>query len=312
MGDAMAHDALQGIEFTSCPAVLVLADSEAAADRARRSAEAAGCRVSDIVPIAGGAERLARQGFLDAAFVEVEADHGQALDDLVDALEQAARAGTHGSIVSAPAALIDAIAARSSHARVVHLCEASEVERVASVGLVSAREKHRLHDIGKEDGSPQLRQLSEEVGRIAQLLSLAAEQQNAEAQDARQGAEGKDKPVDACAVRAVIRARRHRDKHFRAAFGSDLFADPAWDILLDLFASKLKKKRVAVSSLCIAAAVPPTTALRWIKTLTDLKIVLRDADTQDGRRVYIELAPQYVAVMDAYFRAAQRISPLLL
>ena len=69
---------------------------------------------------------------------------------------------------------------------------------------------------------------------------------------------------------------------------------------------------MAVSSLCIAAAVPPTTALRWIKTLTDLKIVLRDADTQDGRRVYIELAPQYVAVMDAYFRAAQRISPLLL
>ena len=308
----MAQDALQVIEFTSQPAVLVLADSDSAAERARRSAELAGCRVSDVVPIEGGADRLARQGFVDAALVEVEADHGQALDDLLDAIEAAARSGGHGSVVSAPAALIDAVAARSSHERVVHLCEASEIERVAAIKLVSAREKHRLHDIGREEGPPQLRQLSEEVGRIAHLLGslAAAEQHNAE--HGGQDAEGKDKPIDSCAVRAVIRARRHRDMHFRAAFGADLFADPAWDILLDLFASKLEKKRVAVSSLCIAAAVPPTTALRWIKTLTDHKIVLRDADPQDGRRVYIELAPKYVAVMEAYFKAAQRMSPLLL
>ena len=312
MGDAMAQDALQTIEFTSAPAVLVLADSDAAAERARRSAELAGCRVSDVVPIEGGAGRLARQGYLDAALVEVEADHGEALDDLLDALEAAARLGNHGSIVSAPAALIDAVAARALHARVVHLCEANEIERVAAIALVSAREKHRLHDIGREDGPPQLLQLSEEVSRIAHLLgSLAAEQQNSEHRGS-QDSEGKDKPVDACAVRAVIRARRHRDAHFRQALGADLFADPAWDMLLDLFASKLEKKRVAVSSLCIAAAVPPTTALRWIKTLTDHKIVLRDADPQDGRRVYIELAPKYVAVMDAYFKAAQRMSPLLL
>jgi hypothetical protein len=39
-------------------------------------------------------------------------------------------------------------------------------------------------------------------------------------------------------------------------FGPDLFADPAWDILLDLYAARLEQQRVAVSSLCIAAAVP--------------------------------------------------------
>ena len=40
-------------------------------------------------------------------------------------------------------------------------------------------------------------------------------------------------------------------------------------MLLDLLAARLERERVSVSSLCIAAAVPPTTALRWIRTLTD-------------------------------------------
>ncbi|MGJ3628472.1 hypothetical protein AB5I41_18845 [Sphingomonas sp. MMS24-JH45] len=35
-------------------------------------------------------------------------------------------------------------------------------------------------------------------------------------------------------------------------------------MLLDLFAAELERARVSVSSLCIAAAVAPTTALRWI------------------------------------------------
>ena len=36
-----------------------------------------------------------------------------------------------------------------------------------------------------------------------------------------------------------------------------------------LMAARLEQQRVEVSSLCIAAAVPPTTALRWIKALSD-------------------------------------------
>ena len=80
--------------------------------------------------------------------------------------------------------------------------------------------------------------------------------------------------------------------------------------MLDLFAARLEKQKVAVSSLCIAAAVPATTALRWIKTLTDIGILVRAADPQDGRRVYIELAPKAAAGMEAYLRAAQRISTL--
>jgi DNA-binding MarR family transcriptional regulator len=104
----------------------------------------------------------------------------------------------------------------------------------------------------------------------------------------------------------MIRARRLRDRFFH----SEIFADPAWDMLLDLFAARLEKRRVAVSSLCIAAAVPPTTALRWIKSLSDQGLFVRIADAEDGRRVFIELSDGAAAAMEAYLRAVQRISPL--
>jgi predicted transcriptional regulator len=63
-----------------------------------------------------------------------------------------------------------------------------------------------------------------------------------------------------------------------------LFADPAWDMLLDLLQAEIAQHRVPVSSLCIAAAVPATTALRWIKTMTDVGLFKRRADPHDGRR----------------------------
>ena len=48
--------------------------------------------------------------------------------------------------------------------------------------------------------------------------------------------------------------------------------------------------RVPVSSLCLAAAVPATTALRWIKTMTDRGLLTRRDDPHDGRRVFIEMS----------------------
>src|SRR3546814_8292219 len=84
----------------------------------------------------------------------------------------------------------------------------------------------------------------------------------------------------------MLRLRRLRDRFFPG----DLFADPAWDMLLDLMAAHLSGQRVSVSSLCIAAAVPATTALRWIRALTDHGLFLRQADPSDGHRVFIALS----------------------
>lgn len=99
-------------------------------------------------------------------------------------------------------------------------------------------------------------------------------------------------------VRGLIRQRRERERHFPA----DMFADPAWDMLLDLYAAHYEGgKNVSVSSLCIAAAVPATTALRWIKTMTDAGYFVRVADPNDGRRIFIQLAETTRAELDTYF-----------
>ena len=294
------------LEFSDNPSVLVVADGEAAAARACRSAELAGCRVSAVATVSGGLERLSRQAGLDAVLLELDRDIGAPLDRLLEAIEEAAREGRHGSVISAPAAMIDLVTARTWHPRVLHLCEADETDRVAAIALASARQKPRLHDIGKEQGPPRLQQLSDEVGRIATALaSLSFDTGSGKV------AEGEPEEIlqgqfDAGQIRAMIRARRMRAQYL----GSDLFADPAWDILLDLFAARLEKRRVAVSSLCIAAGVPPTTALRWIKTLTDVGLLVRVADPQDGRRVHIELAPGTAGRLESYLVAAQRVSPL--
>jgi len=98
-------------------------------------------------------------------------------------------------------------------------------------------------------------------------------------------------------VRNLIRRRRERERHFAA----DLFADPAWDMMLDLYAAHYERRPVSVSSLCIAAAVPATTALRWIKTLVDEGLFVRIADPDDGRRIHVHLADDTRRRLDDYF-----------
>lgn len=86
-------------------------------------------------------------------------------------------------------------------------------------------------------------------------------------------------------ARQIYRARRDRDRFF-----PDLMADPAWDLLLDLFIAGEEDRSVSVSSACIAAAVPPTTALRWINVLEKQGLIARKDDPQDGRKAYLSLS----------------------
>lgn len=102
-------------------------------------------------------------------------------------------------------------------------------------------------------------------------------------------------------VREILKLRRRRDKFFAA----ELFADPAWDILLELYAAELGQHRVTVSNLCVGAAVPATTALRWINHLENRGLIIRTADPIDGRRAYLSLSSTALADMENFFSAVQ-------
>ena len=98
-------------------------------------------------------------------------------------------------------------------------------------------------------------------------------------------------------VRNFVRLRRVRERFF----DEGLFADPAWDILLELYAAELGSQRVTISSLCVASAVPPTTALRWINSLVEKGLLIRTNDHMDGRRVFASLSPSAFDAMERYF-----------
>ncbi len=98
-------------------------------------------------------------------------------------------------------------------------------------------------------------------------------------------------------VRTMLKLRRKRENYFNAT----LFADPAWDILLDLYAAELEGQKVSVSSLCIAASVPPTTGLRWIGAMTADGLLQREHDPEDARRIFIRLSETAREALSSYF-----------
>jgi len=95
-------------------------------------------------------------------------------------------------------------------------------------------------------------------------------------------------------AQTIIKRRRERER----LLGADLFSDPVWDMMLDLFVSARIPKRVSVSSLCIAATVPATTALRHLKVMESRGIVIRTKDHLDQRRLYISLTAEWDEKID--------------
>jgi DNA-binding MarR family transcriptional regulator len=98
-------------------------------------------------------------------------------------------------------------------------------------------------------------------------------------------------------VRQIIANRQARSRFFDPA----LFGDPAWDMLLDLTAAHGEGARVSVTSLCIAAGVPATTALRWLTQMVESGIFERVPDPVDRRRAFIALGDKALAAMSNYF-----------
>ena len=201
------------------------------------------------------------------------------------------------------------------------LVDADDVEAAHILAGQFGRDKmNQVHDRGRDLQFSALHRMSDELAGFARTLARIAEQ------DAGNSPGVADKPVSfrpapagsfqpfpapatpdnadisAPVIRDMIKLRRLRNSYF----AQDLFADPAWDILLDLMASDLERRRVSVSSLCIAAAVPPTTALRWITAMTENGLLVRQHDPDDARRVFIGLSDDTKFAMRQYLTDVRR------
>jgi DNA-binding transcriptional ArsR family regulator len=201
----------------------------------------------------------------------------------------------------------------SARARSRRLAVSGEpmLHRAPSSGAAwTALPRHSLHAPNRESGRASERPGARRHGSVvddtvrtadpAQRLLNLTDELGRLAGEIAQGAKGNPAGgIDARFVRGLIRARQRR----AAAFGSDLFADPVWDMMLDLLAARLEGRPVSTSSLCIAAGVPGTTALRWLRQATERGLFVRVADPRDGRGVLVELSDEVAERLLAHLAA---------
>ncbi|WP_265530215.1 MarR family winged helix-turn-helix transcriptional regulator [Sphingomicrobium marinum] len=234
----------------------------------------------------------------DSVWIELSHDDAK-IETWLSGLQNAL-SGVPATIV-VPYAMLDMITARLDGAEVEILVDPEIDEKITALALMKARCRALLsgaREANEAGVGADLERLSQEVAWIASSLAILTQRSGPSVRSDTREAPG---PVDADQVRREIQARRRRYDHF----DHTLFSDPAWDMLLELTEADLKRQEVPVSALCMAANVPPTTALRWIRTMCERDIFRRRPDAQDGRRVFIELEPDARAAMHCYFASAQ-------
>lgn len=96
----------------------------------------------------------------------------------------------------------------------------------------------------------------------------------------------------------ALTERARRFDYFR----TELFADSAWDILLQLYCSELSEDTVTVTHVAEKVKAPSTTIIRWIHMLECDQLVARQIGPQPGGRVYLALTQKGLDAMHDYFR----------
>lgn len=109
------------------------------------------------------------------------------------------------------------------------------------------------------------------------------------------------------AMRPALVREAQRQISMRAARGKffpvELFGEPAWNMLLDLYISKANGVRITVTSACIASDAPNTTALRYIDLMVAMDLVARVPSSVDRRVIYLELKDRAETLMEKFLRS---------
>ncbi len=91
-------------------------------------------------------------------------------------------------------------------------------------------------------------------------------------------------------------SRRARER----VFDAELFGEPAWDMLLALYALPSRGETMTITSLTYAALVPDTTGHRWQALLRSAGLIERSAQGVDGRKQIVRLTFAGQSLMEKY------------
>jgi DNA-binding MarR family transcriptional regulator len=102
-------------------------------------------------------------------------------------------------------------------------------------------------------------------------------------------------------VRAALNDRARRREHL----SSEFLTEPAWDIMLELYAFEILQHQPTGVELTGRINLPVSTALRWLKALEADDLVESNLHPHTQALVWVGLTPKGSDAMDAYFSASR-------
>lgn len=168
------------------------------------------------------------------------------------------------------------------------------------MGTTLSRETRTILDSLAEDWKPaQIRDLAATLFRLADSIEQGWDGSNSQSIFRWPNRLHR---IERNAVNLAWKAKCiHQNREKRRNFvPAALLAEPAWDMLLELFMQYAGGAKVSVKSLCHASHAPATTALRYIDELERLHLIRRERSPSDRRVSFLSLTDKGVLAMGSY------------
>ncbi len=106
------------------------------------------------------------------------------------------------------------------------------------------------------------------------------------------------------AVNAAIHFYQSRRARENLCPAENIFGEPAWDILLDLYIRQSHGETVNVRAAAIRCGASPATTLRWFSVLAKAGFVILDSEMSDNHQTIFRLSPEGYEKLTRYFITA--------
>ena len=102
---------------------------------------------------------------------------------------------------------------------------------------------------------------------------------------------------------SLLRLRQLRSDYV----SSTLFAEPGWDMLLELYVIENSGSTTAASALLPHSPVAKSTKARWLDHLEELRLVRRRAHPLEPETEFVELTDEGIRELERYLRSISEL-----
>jgi DNA repair protein RadC len=161
--------------------------------------------------------------------------------------------------------------------RLDHIARMLEIDLLDHM-IVSAKDLHHIIRRDSDDRSERASTFSLKSERVPSSRDIAS--------------------IASSNARATVRRRLLRRQLVGA---EELFGEPAWDMLLDLFIHECEGKPLSMFSMCATSGIPVSSAMRLAQKMCDAGLLDRVPDAADARRNLMKMRPETAHKLSAFF-----------